>query len=536
METPIDLFTASHQEEEQRRELARLSNFELSHVNEYFENCVVLGKLDPVVGNYETRVTTLLAYGLGGISVLIRGEAGTGKSLIMNATSALYWGDGVFTNEVDDVYTIDESSEKGLLTEEEAVKVEEAKRCFIPELQNVKVLVPMVKKWCEGKPYVYKRQRPGRFYTEEITLYPLPILTNLAEGNERMPVLGHEMKRRFLNLWTTNSLQQNEAIIRRKALMKQLKSHQIRTMSDDEIRLLRAYLLNAVELDVEMVVNPCSVEMSKYIPKKYVVSNSYADYFFDIIESVSKFYYNRNMTKDGVLFSSPRDNKLAWIVSGSQMIDTCLGIPFGVGRFIIDQLPVVTEYGGLSQDTRDLGLNVGQMADIMDNEGRAMEVDVLTTTLDKLVTANFIKQDRVSKKYYRSVEAQKESDINWSRVVDVASTFMQMNYPDYAEEYERLFCRGDGLEYIHPFTGVKMSLINDEKIRDDVEDDFLNELDELFPDLSLNAIEHAVNYFKLHETIPRLFFVEEVTRQIGFVDREALGQLFDHLVSEGVTL
>jgi hypothetical protein len=456
----------------------------------------------------------------------------------MNAAIGLLWGDDAHTGDVEDVYPIYETSDKGLMTHSEAEIIKRARWCFIPELQNVKSLTPMVKHWTEGKPEIYKRQDKRRTYTEEIQLGPLPILTALAEGNEVMKGLGAEMKRRFLNLWTVHSKKQNEEIRKRKAQLRLLPESDVRTMTIEKVNLLRQHMLNSINLKIDVCVNPCIMEVSNAIPSKFVVSNSYTDYFFDAIESVSRFYYNRNilMEIDGSmrLFSTPHDNKIAWIIVGPQMVDSCLSLPYGIGRFILGMLPVRKEFGALGSDMSDIGIDVQEISDMLDAEGRAIELNALQEIMVKLVASNFAKQNSKSKKYYRTQDVgYDESGINWSKVVDEAIQFMDINYPNLVGQYEERYCSGKGLEYIHPFTGVRTSILTDVKIKDDKEDELLNRLDGMFEDLSSETIEMAVNYYRLKQPgIPRLFFVEDIKKMVGLTNEEELSRLYDVLKEE----
>ena len=65
----------------------------LADLNRYFEGCVVLGKRDPIIDNYETRLLTVLLWGLMGKSVCLRGESGSAKTKILNAVTSLIYGD-----------------------------------------------------------------------------------------------------------------------------------------------------------------------------------------------------------------------------------------------------------------------------------------------------------------------------------------------------------------------------------------------------------------------------------------------------------
>jgi len=530
----MDLLEAIDKKKCDLESLAMEADFEINDMNEYFENAVVFNKLQPVVGNYETRCTTFLSFVLGKRSVAIRGESGTGKTQIMNAIVSLMWGDKAYSDGNIDLFTVCEAAGKGLLTFAIEDRVAMSSHCFIPELQNVKAQTPMIKLWTEGKPYRYQRQ-DRRGNTEEVNLEPRPIMTSLAEGNEVMKGLGSEMQRRFVNLWTTNSKKQNEEIQRRKAMARLFPKEKLMTMSEDRIELFAAHCRNVMKLELTMVVNPGIMEIKNGIPSKYVVSNSYTDYFFDIIDSVTRFYYYRNIIDDcKTLLSTPHDNKIAWLLAGPQMIDTCLSLPYGIGRSILEKLPTRATFGGddgIQADTDNLGYEVQQIADILDQQGMAIERGALEEIMKKLVFSNFVKQDVKSKRFYvTSTELFDSPDIDWRRLVNKSAEFVEDNYPQHADEYLEQFCSGEGLTYIHPFTGVRMEILGDTKVQLEEEKEMIEGMGDNVS-LPTKVIEDGVDFYRLkrtpHGPTPKLFFVNEMLARHGLVDRKELIKLYD---------
>jgi len=532
----MDLFEAHEQQKIELEALAQEANFEICDMNEYFENAVVFGKLQPVVGNYETRCTTFLSFVLGDQSVALRGESGTGKTQIMNAIVSLMWGDNAYSDGNVELFTVCEASGKGLVTFGIEDRINMSLRCFIPELQNVKMHMAMLKLWAEGKPYRYQRQ-DKRGNTEDITLEPRAVLTSLAEGNEVMKGLGSEMQRRYVNLWTTNSKEQNEEIQRRKAMARLFPKEKLMTMTDDKIALFAAHARNVMKLNLTMVVNPGIMEIRKGIPSKYVVSNSYTDYFFDIINAVTRFYYYRNIIDDNsTMFSTPHDNKIAWILAGPQMIDACLSLPYGIGRTILDVLPKRTTFGGedgIRADSEDLGYEIQQVADILDTKGMAIERGALEEIMKKLVFSNYAKEDGRTKRFFKTIEDTYDSpDIDWHELVKKSKGFMEENYSGLSDTYISEYCEGEGLTYIHPFTGARMEILSDGKVCDEEYDTMLDNLEEKV-DLPRKVIEDGVDFYRLkdspHGPTPKLFFVNEMLARHGLVSKKELVKLYDEL-------
>ena len=92
----------------------------LADLDRYFEGCHVLGKRDPILENHETRMLTTLLWGIMGKSVCIRGESGSAKTKILNAVTALIYGDTGLTGTNPDVLWLNSSSAKGPLTPDNA--------------------------------------------------------------------------------------------------------------------------------------------------------------------------------------------------------------------------------------------------------------------------------------------------------------------------------------------------------------------------------------------------------------------------------
>jgi hypothetical protein len=214
-------------------------------------------------------------------------------------------------------------------------------------------------------------------------------------------------------------------------------------------------------------------------------------------------------------------------------VDACLGVPFGIGRFILDIVPEVRTFEGLTPDS-DVGFDIQDISDALEQEGRAMDMEALTNIMEKLKTYGNIKQNPKTKRFFKRVDASEDGEgINWSRMVDEAMTFMRMSYPEQAGEYESVYCTGKGLEYVHPFTGVTMSLITDKKVREDAEDELLNTLNERFEHLTLTTIEYSIEYFKSkagpNGCPPKAFFMNDVPRRVGMVDTDQLSDLYEEL-------
>ena len=109
----------------------------LYDLHRYFEGCWVLGKRDPIIQNFETRLLTALLWGVSGKSVCIRGESGSAKTKILNAVSTLFFSDTGMAGRNPELLMLNSSSAKGALTPDSAAMISNSQRCVIPELQNI---------------------------------------------------------------------------------------------------------------------------------------------------------------------------------------------------------------------------------------------------------------------------------------------------------------------------------------------------------------------------------------------------------------
>ena len=100
----------------------------LNDLHRYFESCFVLGKRDPILENHETRILALLLWAIAGKSICIRGESGSAKTKILNAVTALIYGDEGLAGRNPNVLWMNSSSAKGHLTEDSSRIIAQANR------------------------------------------------------------------------------------------------------------------------------------------------------------------------------------------------------------------------------------------------------------------------------------------------------------------------------------------------------------------------------------------------------------------------
>ena len=422
------------------------SDLTLFDLNMYFEAPSVRGQLRPISGNEDSRLAPVLLWGIGDDSVLVRGESGSAKSEIIKATIALIFGDEGLEGLNPDVYLFDASSEQGQQNQD---TVEDVKRCthtYIPELQNAENQFWILKKWMEDE--IAKRQRTtgGGDGRETIRLPPRPVLSSLAVGNEVMSKVPLEIVRRMSHAWTDSGKEINQAVQRRKAEVRYLPEDDIVTFEGEKLRALRAKVHKAMR-ENRKVINPYGPKVQEYLPKIFTVSNSFVDYFLDIIEAVTKYNMDNRYQTDEYIFSSLEDNWQVIHTFGSIFSDMCLGID-DVGRNLAKKFPLSQRqsWGGddglraeVTEESND-HLSVGEVLILFKDMGKQRSKEAAEFVLNRLVSAGILEVEQMGrKKYYvRYVDLDDHRTIDWNEIEAEGKEWMEKYYSDHYEEWKSL--------------------------------------------------------------------------------------------------
>ena len=420
----------------------------------------MLGKLDPILGNDETRILTVLLWGVGGTPILIRGESGSGKTKIGNAVIHLLFGDVGLRAGNADVFLINESSDKAYLDHESEEFVKRAKRCYIPELQNVRNLEAMVKLWCEGRPKIYGRSKAGR-ETDKVVLEPLPILSNLADGNEEMRDLSNEMERRIVSLPTKSGEHLNKKVHQMKARMRKKTKRQLITLTDDESDRLMFHLLGCMD-NTKGVINPCAETIEEVVPHKYTRSNTFIGYFLDVVDAIAIFYQKERVIADdgydAYILASPTDNYLAYLLAGDIFRDLAIGIP-PLGKEVLNFLPIHEyAFGDLqSEEVREERVHIDQIVDRLDDLGFPRPKKIVDDLMHKLVSAGYARVDKEGF-YYRTKDFDSTFKLDVAALYEEADEYMKNEWKELYEDYvgNRAYTT-----YINPISGEECTLLKE---------------------------------------------------------------------------
>jgi hypothetical protein len=443
----------------------------LADLSEYFDCCHIKGQPDPVIGNESIRLAAILAWSRG-IPVFLRGSSGTAKTRIAQAIVSLIYGDQALEETANGCFTVSgETSQKGHLNTDIESDIVRSQRCYVPEYQNVQNLEAMIKLWLEGRTYEYVRTKKASgsdgFDSERLSLPPLPVLTCLADGNEKMPELTNEMQRRVLQLYTESRKELNERVHVRKAEQRYLCRSHLKHPDDGKVRMLSKRLQTMICGQSVRVINPCAPELRCLIPTRYPISNTVIDYLFNMVEAVTLFYapyrVHRNTLEGTVVMATPGDNYIAAMLIGDNVVDMAIGA-HDLAKPIFKFLPKATmfdfyEGAGLAQSNlKDISVPLEEIMNFLDSMGYAIQRNILKEIMTKLCDVGIATEyNERGKKglYYRTRDSiGDDTDVDWESMSSNAPERVKSEYPDMFQEYTST----DLGKYYDPFNGDLKSL------------------------------------------------------------------------------
>jgi len=431
----------------------------LFDIHRYFENYKLKGKIRRVIGNNETRMIIPLLFPLQKVSVVIKGSAGSGKSTLVQAAASLIWGEELFQNKVREILYIGGASDKAFLNDNTAQRISNVcTHCVIPELQNAisnERVEAIIKLWCENESYVYTRSTGGGTNVREYVLKPLPILTSIATENKYMEKLGEELERRFFPFVTVSNSKLNKEVHESKAHSRAYCDEDIIRMTDAEKESLRLHIRELSRATIK-TKNPSATYTATAIPHNYVISNSMIDYWFDLVEAITKFYkpdrilYNREGSSN-YLISTPVDNYIAWKLGGGSIVLASMNVP-DLGGEILSILPLKDGENGQS-------LTANEITDALAEFGIERKKSQIQQIIRALESANYAKKDEYhTDSYYKTKPHNLDTGIDWAACIESTKKVIKDAMPDIADDYIHRFCSDP--TFTDPFTNTKVRLLD----------------------------------------------------------------------------
>ena len=416
----------------------------LADLHNWYEFATIQGRPDGIVGNYNIRLLTAIAWGLEGCSVNIRGESGAGKTRILNATEVIFFGDDSLNDKNPDVFTLTASSDKGQLTESKANRISSAYRAVIPELQAAytsRDIKEMMKRWMEDRAYQYDRYS-NESETKRLSLPPLPILTNLAEENDELKDLGAELNRRMFSLWVKSTANINDRVQHAKAQREFMSSSELKPLSQAQVSQLREHLLGAVK-DDRRVINPGADALRVINPSKFTMSNSFIDFLFATTRGITKFYAYERLATEKILLAAPADNVIAEILGGDAIRDLSIGLQ-SIGREILAVIPLQGRRGDLfMSDNRESApkdsISIGGITDALDkNFGITYPKKNVEILVNRLVSTNFVKYQPDAGLYFRTTDPEEEQVMDVNQLKTESLLNVEKRFPELYKGYSEM--------------------------------------------------------------------------------------------------
>jgi len=452
-----------------------LSQFELTDLVRYFHNVRnSKGELVPIIGEDKLAVTAALSYLLEDTNFMINAYSGTGKTVIMNAVFNLLEGTPIKTTVIEQLsdtalwYSMDE------INQSRFIAIPEAQKC--PES-----IIEILKTWADDRPAIRKRTDITIQDIREQRLIPKFVFMCKAVENKRGDAfLDAELERRYMVTHTNPTVKQTEDVIKYKLDTTARPQEDIITMSDEEIKGLKAHIakciINRDDTRAVQVRNPCAPFLFNVIPTLFPIARSKVHYFLKLINAVARFYPDEMVTidRDGKTYGlvTPKHNWLATQIYIDTFVTECLQMP-SHGIDILKLIPDsdIDKYGMVTSEVIKMGMKEIQQA--ARQAGLPFAGKSITPLLTSLQMLGFLEmeEDNNKKLYFKSPLIREPSTkINWNELLVETRNLVKETWPEIADEYIGRYCTG--VEVVNPFTQETISLdtgkVSEEKLAHDI--------------------------------------------------------------------
>lgn len=426
----------------------------------------------PVIGEDNNCMIGSLAYIVERMPVVIQGYAGSGKTQIMEAIANLI--------PEHQRMMIKVGSEK--FAWYQTASINKADYIIVSEYQKATGdFLEVLKDWGERRESQYNvtnvTKKGGEDGKEDrVNVYTLdykPFLTSKAYENKEAKIT-EELGRRVIQLYTSSSVPMNERILRYKLECKSKRFTSLRTMGDDEVSMLKMHLEDVLRFskkhkDLE-IKNPAAPGLIEYVPKIFRISCSLINYYLQMIDAITKFFYkDRILVNNKYLLSTLADNYYAWIIYGQSFVESCLDMNV-LGRKILSVFENRTQQrlDDSDEPTEDEMLTETQVINKLREQGIILKrQEVRAKLIELLMTGYLDKMDSTGGKtskagqYYKTRMAEvltEENPINWHKMNEVMMEQMRENFPSVAEDYIKRYCTGE-IIVRHPMSGQTHNLL-----------------------------------------------------------------------------
>lgn len=434
-----------------------MKKYEIHDLLRYFHNAKKPdGTLFPILGEDSLALTACLSYILEDTNFCIKAYSGTGKTVLMEAISALL--------PDNYMYTVEHMSETAIWYDED--KINKARFVAIPEAQKIpEGVMEIIKTWADGRTAERKKTDVTIGATVGQWLHPKYVLMAVAVENDKgSAMFDTELERRCMIMHTNPTVKQTELVVRHKLLNSALPKATMSSMTDEEIKGLKKHLEVALrerdEDDATNIKNPCAPFLFEAIPSAFPVSRSKVQYLLKLINAIARFYPDEitRIEKDGIKYGlvSPKHNWLGLRIYLNSFVEECLHMP-SHGTDILKLFPDtrLDKFGFADSET--VKMSEGELKKAAKAAG--LPFTKLRPVLTGLLMTGFleVEEEGGKKLYYKSpLINEPVSKINWSELIEETKDFIRKEWPDVADEYIGRSC--SNIKIVDPFNGNNIEL------------------------------------------------------------------------------
>ena len=436
-----------------------MKKLEVYDLLRYFHNAKKPdGTLFPILGEDALALTASLSYLLEDTNFCIKAYSGTGKTVLMEAISALL--------PKDWIHTIEHLSETAVWYDFE--NINKARFVAIPEAQKIpEGVMEVIKTWADGRTARRKRTDVTSKTTPTITHYldPKYVLMAVAVENDKgSAMFDAELERRCMIMHTNPTVKQTERVVEHKLMQAAAPPNKLSSMSDSEIQSLKEHIVRAIRErdadDATVMKNPCAPFLMEAIPSAFPVSRSKVQYLLRLINAIARFYPDEivRTEKDGITYGmvSPKHNWLGLRIYLNSFVEECLHMP-SHGTDILKLFPEtrMDRFGFADSDT--VKMSEGELKKAAKAAG--LPFTKLRPVISGLLMTGFLEVEDDGKRqlYFKSpLIAEPVAKINWSKLIDETKNFIRENWPEVSDEYIRSSCRS--IRIVDPFSGDNIEL------------------------------------------------------------------------------
>jgi len=400
-----------------------------------------------VVGEHKTRMAIFTTWILGEKPVFVGGPRSSGKSFTTYAIADII---GDIKRE-GMCYNLSSGSEKSAWYQQE--QINKAKYLLVTELNRIpSELKETLKYFGEGKSATYDvtvvDEITGRRKTERKELLPRPFCFCLADEDEAK--VDEQLYSRLVHVRMDSSEHQNIQVISQQA--KEAMGHKRNNKGlDEEIGKLRFHLATMPSFQKYQFINPAAELFVRAIPTMFTDSRRDFPKLLANMAGIERFYWKEGLQgtigkKSHLFFITPRSMWLSHHLFADALVESSLRCS-AIERLILESLGKEWEFPETVQKrVRSRGIMIG--------------VRMVKKHLQAMSDLGYVEKQEAqgTKLTFKAGDMYQDFTYNldWKSVIKTCAENMIKQYPKYAEEYMKRYCKEPVFE--HPITGESVDL------------------------------------------------------------------------------